>query len=295
MVTRSRKRKLLDYDSVSGSSSPVSEICKNFEVCDHNPDLGVEITAKKRPYLDNDVVEDSVTGSKDFCDVIVRDVVYDVVRAVVDDVICDIVDDAISKVSVPESADVALNGVDNYEHVGTSVTPSGNEGHDDDTMVVNGVEIKDQIEDHLRISVDDKEQQLMETGSKNGEGICDTAMDINGVEHRRNHGTLVDKIPNDMTNGSKHTGQNGDANIIDIEHTMPQKKVQNHLGTNGVKTGVEGTAVYNDGQCCETTNVCNGNLPVDNNASKTPSEKGPTISTGLESPGVILQETNPGE
>ena len=309
MVTRSRKRRLLDYDSISASSSPVSEISKNFETCDDNPDLATEISAKKRPNLDDDVIQDSVMPSKEFCDVIVRDVVYDVVRSVVDDVICDIVDDAISNVSVSGSADEAMNGVDNDGQVGTTMTRNGNEGHDD----TNGL-------DHIRISADDNEQQLIETGCKNGEsgGNSGTAMDVDGVEDKRS-GTCVDKISNGVTNESENKKQNGNAN--DIEHTLLQNtevnivtctngrdeksdknttdcvvsdKVQNHLGTNGSDAGHKGTAVYNDGQCCETT-VCNGNQSVENHGAKTPSEKESTIPIGKESPGLILRDTTLGE
>jgi hypothetical protein len=315
MVTRSRKRKFLDYDDItSASSSPLSEFSKNFEAFDDNPDLRIEIRAEKRPNLDNDVVQDSVTSG--LCDVIVRAVVDDVIRAVVDDVICDVVDDAISKMSVSESAEVAINGVDNDGLIGTTVIRNGNEGYGDDKMGVNGVEIKHQTEDHLRVSMDDKEQQLMEPDSKNddSEGNRDTVMDIDGFEHTQNHATFVDNISNDstlMTNGNGHKEQNVDTRNIELQQASHKNtEVCNSSNVNEQKSsitysgqnchgseeinssisGIEGTNVYNNGRCSEVTNdVCNGNLSIDSFNSKTPSEKWSTriVPTGKESTGIV--------
>ncbi len=268
MVTRSRKRKFLDYDSITSScSSPVSELSKNFE---DNPDLGIEIAAEKRRNLDNDVIQDSVVRNSGLCDVIVRDVIYDVVRAVVDDVICDIVDDAISKVSVSESADVVINGVDSEGLTETTETPNGNEGHSDETIGVNGL-------DPIRTSVNDKEQQLMETESKNTdrEDNRDTAMDIDGFD-RQNHGTLMDNGSPSMTNGNEHDEQNVDTR--DIEHTLPEE-------SSGYENKHKSSMMISSVQNCSGTQEINGRecyreltgiLPPGNEPTTIPTGKEPT-------------------
>lgn len=243
------------------SSSPVSEISKNFE-----SEIGDDsCSVDKRPNLNNGVVHDLAMKSSEICDVIVRDVVHDVIRSVVDDVICDVVDDAISKVSVCECADVAINGVDSDELVGTTVTQDDKEGQCDKQMGVNGVDIKDQNEDHTRFSKDNK-GQLLKNSDTMGNG--DTAMDTDAFEDSQSHDTCDNKMTNGKTlmiNGDEHREQNTDAQNTKTEVETCSTGVNEHPssvtysdqncnGSQGIKTSI----TYDEGNTYDKGNYENG-------------------------------------
>ena len=282
IVTRSRKRKFLDYDEMASvSSSPVSEIFKNFEseVGDDN------CPRDKRPNLDTGIAQDFIMSSREICDVIVRDVVHDVIRSVVDDVICDVVDDVISKVLVCEYTDVAVNGVDSDGYVGRTVIQEDKDGKCNERKEVNGLEINDQNDDHAGVSKDNKEEQLknIDTGDHR-----DTAMDTDTLEHAQNYKTCENK----MANGDVHREQNTDARKTDTkvetcstgvnEHpSSVTYSVQNCHGSQGINTSItcdEGNNMYRNGEY--TTNACES--VKDSHNFKTLSEEVPTstISTG---------------
>lgn len=167
IVTRSRKRKLPDYDDVTSARySPLSGIPNNFESCHDHMGSPVEI---KRSNLVEAGTQDGILRDNNLCDVIVRDILNDVVRAVVDDVISGIVDDAVSKVFVSGSVDVGINGV-NDELPGTPVN-----GHDSEE--INGVDIRDKSEEPSRISLDNKELPLIETGDGRDDGETPVNLD----------------------------------------------------------------------------------------------------------------------
>ena len=274
---------------ISASSSPVSEISKNFE-----SDSRIEERAEKRPNLGYDVVQDSEKFN-DMCETIVRDVMHDVIRAIVDDVIGGVVDDAISKLSVLESDGSSMNGVDSDEHLGTTVAQKEH----DETVKITGLETEDEIEDPIKASVDNNEQSLMETGSSENKDIdCEkgTEMDINGCDDRQEQETVMDAISL-ITNGHK------EENVVELKcelseitkvkpcsimnthvngeiSNIPCESNQNNHGSQGINE-----TNMNNGGCSETTSVHNGDLVIDGRIPRKLLEK--------ESPRIVPTENEP--
>ena len=302
IVTRSRKRKFLDYDEMASvSSSPVSEFSKNFE-----SEIGGDgCPVDKSPSLDNGVVQDLVMKSSEICDVIVRDVVHDVIRSVVDDVICDVVDDAISKVSVCEYADVATNGVDSDGLVGTTVTQDDKEGQCDEKMRVNGLEIKYQNEDYVRVYEDNKGQLLNNGDTMGNRG---TAMDTDGFEDTQSRDTCDDNMTNGSTlmiNGDEHREQNIDARNTETEIETGSTGVNEHPssvtysgqncnGSQGTNTSVtydDGNGMYHNGEYAG--NTCESNTDSHNLMASTKKVPTSTMPTGNRPTEIIptIKET----
>ena len=272
MVTRSRKRKFLDYDDmISASSSPLSEVSKNLEgeVCDENPDSRFEVRSVKRPNLSDHATLDSVVESKEICDVIVYD----------------LVNDLISKVS--GNAEVGINGVDDDGYNRTSVTQN-------DVMEVtsSGVDVENTIV-HPEVSGDSREQQLIVTDDKYNDAKGNKS-DVTNIIDRRSNSTFPDKISNGIfsdTNGipkgREEQKQNHDASEPVLNCALNQcvgtieLKLKTGVDTvemqtsvdssshcpetqeiNGSITCVKGADVYINGQHYETKNdVCNGDHP----------------------------------
>ena len=279
IVTRSRKRKFLDYDEMASvSSSPVSEISKNFEseAGDDNCPVG------KRPNLSAGIAQDFTMSNREICDVIVRDVVHDVIRSVVDDVICDVVDDVISKVLVCEYTDVAVNGVGSDGYVGTTVIQDDKDGLCDEKKEVNGLEINDQNDYLTGVSNDNKEEQLKNIDTMDNRG---TAMDTDTFEHAQNHKTCEDKMANgDVQNTDL---RNTDTKVetcstgVNEHPSSVTYPVQNCHGSQRINTSTtcdEGNNMYRNGE--NTANACES--VKDSHNFKTLSEEVPTstISTG---------------
>ncbi|XP_028414754.1 uncharacterized protein LOC114537843 [Dendronephthya gigantea] len=276
MVTRSRKRKFLDYDDmVSASSSPLSEVSKSLEgeVCDENPDSLYEVKSEKRPYLDDHAIHDSAVESEEIRDGIVYD----------------IVNDLISKVS--GNAEVVINGVDNDGYNGTSVTQN-----DVIEITSNGVDVENTL-GNPEVSGDSKGQQLITSNDKNGDtkGHKGEVMDI---KDSRSDGILLDKMTNGslsdtnkMPKGHNELQQNHDAsepvvncalnpnneacvgnselkiktglNTVEMQTSVySSSHCPETQGINGSITCVEGTDVYINGQNYETKKVCNGDYPL---------------------------------